>query len=801
MPKLFISVLILSLVSQVHAQSSSLVHLGEANKLEYTLYANRGEDLYINQIPDFSYAGYQFGGVELPHVENKIILEALPGDNRAYLQQAIDGLSSFPPDERGIRGAILLKSGMYECSGPLYIRTSGIVMRGEGQLSPSEGGTEIQATARYQHELINVEGIELSSPETYAHIDTILVPKRLIQDFDHDGKDDTIDGSRWLRADIGTGVENDLETGASTSLKITTHSDEFVQYDSKEGAAKPYLEIICRPAGKESDSVFTVYPDDDAYIRGGEFASMNAGEESMLIVKNNGYNHQQTREVYLRFTVPVFNGQLRSAELVLWCDDAGDYADVEHYVSHFSNLDWDEMSITYDNQPRPGTITGRILNQEVPVGSSSFRIENVSLFQAGDSVMVIRTPNQQWIDDIGMNEYGWLPDDFILEFERVITGIEGDMVYLDVPMVQSISLKYGGGEVLHRYSGSRISQCGIEDLLLSSVFIHEEDEEHAWTAVHLKETENCWVRNVTARYFGYGCVRMENAYKTTVENCAMLDPASLTLGDRKYSFDITKGSFNLVQRCYTKGGRHDFVTDAKVTGPNVFLDCLSDQTLEDIGPHHRYATGILFDNIRGGDIRVQNRKDAGTSHGWSGAQTMFWNLEAPFHEIKVESPVGAMNWGIGCFGGTIAGDGFWEQWGSPVLPRSLYLQQLKDRLGSEAVGNVTIPSQNSDYFYDILRTWRGNGDLESVTGITDPQNVSAGILVYPNPTDGWLYIDLKDGITARLLRVLDQTGRSVLVKEINDHTSFGVFLGMKPGIYFMEIHTDTGLVNQKIILR
>jgi hypothetical protein len=33
-------------------------------------------------------------------------------------------------------------------------------------------------------------------------------------------------------------------------------------------------------------------------------------------------------------------------------------------------------------------------------------------------------------------------------------------------------------------------------------------------------------------------------------------------------------------------------------------------------------------------------------------------------------------------------DGYWEHLGRHVLPRSLYLQQLEERLGAEAVGNI-----------------------------------------------------------------------------------------------------------------
>jgi hypothetical protein len=799
MARPFLSIFILSAALQLWGQSSSLVHLGEGDRLEYTLYSNTGEVLPIQKIPDFSYAGYRMGGVTLPNVKTVLTLNALPGDNRISIQQAIDAMSFVPPDETGIRGAVLLKSGTYECNGPLYIRTSGVVLRGEGQQSPSDGGTQIVATARYQHELINMIGEE-SSGDTVVHIDTITVPRRLIGDFNHDGIQDTIDGQRWLSADLTAAVASDLASGARTTLKLTSGSDEYVHYSSKEGLVKPYIEIVYRPDGQGSNSTFNVYPTDDAYIRGGEYASDNAGAESILIVKNNGYDHQLTREVYLQFSVPAINGQLISAQLNLWCSDAGDNADAEHYVSHYADLDWDEMTITYDNQPKPEMISSRILDSEVPVGSSSFSLEDAGIFAPGDSILVLRTPNQQWIDDIGMDEVGWQPDDYILEFERVITGIEGNLIHVDVPMVHSISAKYGGGAVLRRHSDGRITNCGIEDLLLTSVFVDEEDEDHAWTAVHLEETENCWVRNVTAMYFGYGCVRLDKAYKTTVENCAMLDPMAQTIGDRKYSFDITEGAFNLIQRCYTRGGRHDLVTDAKVTGPNVFLDCLSDETHDDIGPHHRYATGLLFDNIKGGDMRVQNIGDISIGHGWSGAQVMFWNLEAPNHEIKVESPVGAMNWGIGCYGEQMYGDGYWELWGTRVQPRSLYIQQLKDRLGAQAVENITIPSQDSEYFYDILSAWSGNGDLESITGLSIRDWDRGTVRVYPNPARGRIFIDLEKGMNARFIRVLDLAGRPVMTLEAGGETTLSIEPRMDPGIYILEIHTDGGVISRKIML-
>lgn len=43
------------------------------------------------------------------------------------------------------------------------------------------------------------------------------------------------------------------------------------------------------------------------------------------------------------------------------------------------------------------------------------------------------------------------------------------------------------------------------------------------------------------------------------------------------------------------------------------------------------------------------------------------------------------------------------------LPRSLYLQQLEDRLGPEAVEAITIPEQRYGRIWDQLSEWGGEG--------------------------------------------------------------------------------------------
>jgi hypothetical protein len=178
----------------------------------------------------------------------------------------------------------------------------------------------------------------------------------------------------------------------------------------------------------------------------------------------------------------------------------------------------------------------------------------------------------------------------------------------------------------------------------------------------------------------------------TVQDSASLDHKSQITGDRRYPFSLEGASHVLVMRCFVETGRHDYVTGSNTPGPNVFLDSRAEGSYSELGPHHRWATGTLFDNVvhqsNGGDERIgaYNRGNAGSGHGWSGAYQVFYNCLGD--NFKVDSPPYARNWVIGCRGPNREGNGEYDAFGSPVGPWSLYLQQLKDRLGDNAVRNI-----------------------------------------------------------------------------------------------------------------
>jgi hypothetical protein len=284
--------------------------------------------------------------------------------------------------------------------------------------------------------------------------------------------------------------------------------------------------------------------------------------------------------------------------------------------------------------------TRKIIDNYIPVGVNKITVEHGHGFSVGDPVVIEEMPNDQWIKDLDMSQYGWTASQYRMMYERTITAIKDNVITIDIPVVDPIEEQYGNAFVFKSAIPGRITNSGIENLRIESTYENDEDENHGWNAIVLNRAENCWVKNVVAKYFGYACVNIDSMSAfNTVEDCAMIDPKSVTTGGRKYSFNISHGSTgNLFQRCVSWGGRHDYVTGARVPGPNVFLDCVAENTFADIGPHHRWSTGLLFDNVYGGEIRVQNRKAMGSGHGWAGAQTLFWNCYSEKKEIKGGEP-------------------------------------------------------------------------------------------------------------------------------------------------------------------
>jgi hypothetical protein len=485
------ALLSLTVLSAQQSWTSKYVQPKSDGTLQYTT------DTRGNIIPDFSGVGYKKNRKSLPDVPVVKIVEPVGEEQQQLIQSAIDEVAGMPIHSDGFRGTILLKKGVYRLPETIRIRTSGIVLRGEGN------ETILMATGKKQYNLISVSG---------------------------------------------TG---DIRETKNTRTSIT-----------------------------------------DAYV---------------------------------------------------------------------------------------------------PVGTFSFAIANPEWYRVGDSIIVYRPGTEKWIADIQMNKIDvrdsttvqWKAVEYGLHYERVITRIDGNRIFIDNPVVMAMEEMYGGGEIYKYSYPGRIEHVGVEQLLLVSEYKGDEDELHGWNAIHINRVVNGWVKQVTAKHFGYACVNLGyQARNITVTNCTYLQPKSKITGSRRYSFN-NDGQLNLFMNCSASEGRHDYITGAKVCGPNVFYNCTAEKANADIGPHHRWATGTLYDNIvTDGELNIQDRGNWGTGHGWAGANQVVWNSTAA--KVVIQSPwTSAVNYAIGVKGNKLEGrlnarpDGIWEGHNqSGLIPSSLYMTQL-----------------------------------------------------------------------------------------------------------------------------
>ena len=397
----------------------------------------------------------------------------------------------------------------------------------------------------------------------------------------------------------------------------------------------------------------------------------------------------------------------------------------------------DRTLINFGGKGDPVKVAGTrqaIVDDYVPVGARTFEVEDGSGFAVGDAVIVYRPGTQNWIEALGMhnliddgNDESWKADVFSFLYDRVVTEVNGNFVTLDAPLGNSLDHYFGGGWIYKYEYPGRIENVGIENIRGVSEYDptvvipwkygehiqHYSDEDHAKSFVGMSKVKNGWVRNLTGAHFIYACVKIGKSKWVTVQDSRCVDPVSKIDGGRRYAFSLegttlraeNSSQLILFQRCYARQSRHSFVLQAKVQGPNAFVDCVSDEPYADEGPHQKWSTATLYDNVRSthhrSRINVRDRGLGGTGHGWAGANMVLWNCDVD--TMVVQKPPTAQNYAIGCIGTitAVGADGtrypgHWESSGpnaTHVYPRSLYYKQLEDRLGMDAVRAVATNEQ------------------------------------------------------------------------------------------------------------
>ncbi len=341
-----------------------------------------------------------------------------------------------------------------------------------------------------------------------------------------------------------------------------------------------------------------------------------------------------------------------------------------------------------------------IADPYVPIGATSVTLVKNS-FKVGDSIMITRTPNQAWINLIGMDLWAWTPSTCNITYLRKVTGVNGNTISFDAPMVDAIDSAYATGQVV-KYKAKWSSQSGIENMSLTSAYSSDTAMNHGWEAINFDNFINGWVRNVDVYYFAYAAVHvLSGAAWITVDSSKMIDAKCNRLAGFSYHYEGTR---NLTKNCWTRNGMHDYVTGSRNPGPNVFSNCTATLSQMNIGPHLKWATGCLFDNIiSDGTQALDNRSDDGNGamgQGWGGAQFALWNCTAKILLVQ-DIPGDERNWAIGCkYTKSITNVGKanvqesigdTSSIGHPIVAiPSLFIAQLNDRLGTQKKKSQSI---------------------------------------------------------------------------------------------------------------
>lgn len=345
--------------------------------------------------------------------------------------------------------------------------------------------------------------------------------------------------------------------------------------------------------------------------------------------------------------------------------------------------------------------TAKVVDKYVPFGTYRLHVSDASSFKSGDVVVIQKPVTKKWVEYMHMHDMWrdgkhetWIAEGDMLKTERTIDRVERNTIILKEPLADAYNIRFTNNETTVSHAKvSRIHHAAVEHLIIVSP---EQAVNHTVAKYYGLRIngEDCWALDVDL-YETMESVGVTGK-RITLRNVNVIRNA-LHQGSSKPAEFAPNATQILLDRCSVKGDNVWFVgVGAKIMGPIVMLNCrfMGNGRVEG---HQRWSTAFLFDNceLPEGGIDFINRGEMGSGHGWGTAWAVAWNCRAKI--LINQNPPGAINWMIGCTGerlqqrrpfakeGPMIPEGEFDCYGDFVSPQSLYLTQLQERLGIEAV--------------------------------------------------------------------------------------------------------------------
>ncbi|HEV2434387.1 MAG TPA: hypothetical protein VG077_00145 [Verrucomicrobiae bacterium] len=660
-----------------------------------------------NHLPDFSHAGYEGGGVALPVVPVKVAVSPVGGDNTANIQSAIDTVSALTPDANGFRGAVLLQPGTYTIAGTLAMNASGVVLRGSGDNTNT--GTILLVTGNARNVItVSGSGSWVQTGNTYTITDPYVIL-----------------GATSFH--IGGGITWGTNVTISGDADVFTNGTFLYAYD--------WADSNTTVNGIDFTGTSSANAGSDVSINGigsnyrnysstaTPFSALSAAYRSILVggeyggpvpatvtLKNLTIGRVYAVQVWVSDprgggtagrteNVLGYNGVALAYNVPPATGGVGQYA-----VGVFTaTANTQAFSLSATNSTGSTELNALLVSDVTATGYQPLNPSTVPLLNVGDTIVVQRPQTQPWINAIGMNllTNPWTPGRG-LYFERQITAINRNQLTIDVPLCNPIESDWTTGQIFQVTDSARIQQAGVEDLCGVGQINDYPSNILSGCFIVFNNIKNGWVQDMYLAGWGSGISLNSGSKWCTVQDCQYADPATGTSSAAPAAYTLGDSvQMCLMQRCTSDGGYyHIMVTQAGTAGPNVFLNFTSTGTHYNGGPHQRWAAGALHDNIvmapdsQGGYtpyLAINNRGNDGSGQGWAAGFSVMYNCQVP--QFQLEQPdttTNQYNWVIGGVGSekSYSDPGIYDAFGTLVNPRSLYLEQLRERLGGAAVENI-----------------------------------------------------------------------------------------------------------------
>jgi hypothetical protein len=354
--------------------------------------------------------------------------------------------------------------------------------------------------------------------------------------------------------------------------------------------------------------------------------------------------------------------------------------------------------------------TARIADAYVPSGAVTFHVSDASGFHAGDTLLIVRPITAEWVHFMGMDTLGLRggkPEHWIegnLDVRRHVASVAGNEVTLEVPLMDSYDARYlgaGAVSVTKVEVSGQVEEVGVENLRVAAPSRSITLGAPEFDGLKMNDAADCWLQSLSFKETTSSVGIDAGTERITVVKTDVVNKTPIVGEAKPFDFEAN-GQQILFDRITGSGDRtFFFATQARQQGPVVVLHCrfTGDSHIQ---PHQRWSTGLLIDecDVPDGGIDLMNRGMMGSGHGWAIGWSVIWNSTAK--SFAVNSPPGSANWSIGNRGEetnppqpardagkeVILHPGIIDASGKPVKPASLYLEQLSERLGHDALRNI-----------------------------------------------------------------------------------------------------------------